>query len=327
MTGTMRAMVYERFGEPGDVLEIREVPIPAVGDEEVLVRVHTAGVNPLDWHYMIGKPYFARAVLGWRRPKRSIPGNDIAGTVESVGDAVTTFAVGDEVFGEAFGGGLAEYVAVAEEGLVHKPPSLSFEEAASVPVAAFTALQGLRDWGRLQPGADVLIIGASGGVGTFAVQIAKAMGATVTAVCSTRTVETARALGADRVIDYQRESFLEAGTGYDLIFDVPGTTPLRELRRLLGPDGVYVLVGGRKGDWVQPLPRLMAMTLSALLGLMETGNGTAVRTKTDLVLLRDWLESGRISPVIDRNYKLDESEDALTYQGTFHARGKIVVTI
>jgi len=327
MTETMRAMVYERFGEPGDVLEMREVPIPAIGNKEVLVRVHTAGVNPLDWHYMTGKPYFARAVLGWRRPKRSIPGNDIAGTVESVGDAVTNFAVGDEVFGEAFGGGLAEYVAVAEEGLVHKPPSLSFEHAASVAVAAFTALQGLRDWGRLQPGADVLIIGASGGVGTFAVQIAKAMGATVTGVCSTRNVETARALGADRVIDYQRGSFLEDRAGYDLIFDVPGTTPLRQLRRILGPDGVYVLVGGRKGDWVQPLPRLIAMTLSALFGLMKTGNGTAVRTKNDLVILSDWLESGRIKPVIDRNYKLDEGVDALAYQGTFHARGKIVVTI
>jgi NADPH:quinone reductase-like Zn-dependent oxidoreductase len=325
MEHKMKAFVYERFGSPDEVLEMREVDVPSIGDDEVLVRVHAASVNPLDWHYMTGKPYFARAILGLRKPKRAIPGNDVAGTVEAVGAAVTEFAPGDEVFGEAMGGAHAEFVAVAEEGLVAKPDGLTFEEAAAVPLAAGTALQSLRDRGQIRPGHQVLINGASGGVGTYAVQIAKAMGAQVTAVCSTRNVETARSLHADRVIDYTLEDFVEEGREYDLIFDVPGNRPLSMLRRMLKPGGVYLMIGGAKGNWA-PLPRLLAMSMSSLFG-MKAATPTYVRSKSDLLILRDWLDSGVIAPVIDRNYKLSELPEALMYQGTFHARGKIVVTV
>lgn len=328
MQRKMKAMVYERFGEPGEVLEAREVGVPPMGDDEVLVKVHAVAVNPLDWHLMVGKPAFARLVLGFRKPRRSIPGNDIAGTVEAVGRDVTEFRPGDAVFGEAFGGGAAEYVAVSESGLVAKPDNVTFEEAAAVPVAGLTALQGLRDWGGMKPGADVLIIGASGGVGTFAIQIAKALEASnITGVCSTHNVETARALGADRVVDYTREDYLEHEGSYDVVFDGPGSRPLLSHRQILEPDGTYVLIGGPKGDWVAPLPRLLAMRLASLFGLMRVGNDTASRNKEDLTLLRNWLETGDIRSVIDRNCKLDEAADALAYQGTFHARGKIVLTV
>lgn len=328
MPDTMSALVYENYGDPKDVLERREVVIPSVGDDEVLVKVHAVAANPLDWHLMVGRPALARLSFGLRKPDRSIPGNDIAGTVAAVGSGVTRFQRGDEVFGESFGGGFAEYVTVAEDGLVSKPESVTFEEAAAVPVAALTALQGLRDWGGIKPGDDVLIIGASGGVGTYAVQIAKALGARhVTGVASTRNVETAGALGADLVIDYTKDDYADAGATYDVIFDVPGNRGLTIYRRLLEPDGTYVLVGGPKGDWVTPLPLMAKVRLASLLGFISTGNGTAARVHSDLELLRDWLASGQIRSVIDRNYELDEGAEALEYQGTFHARGKIVITI
>jgi NADPH:quinone reductase-like Zn-dependent oxidoreductase len=328
MQETMKAMVYRRYGEPDEVLEMSEVPVPSFGDKEVLVKVHAVAVNPLDWHLMTGKPAFARLSFGLLRPKRNIPGNDLAGTVEAVGEKVTEFRVGDEVFGEAFEGGLAEYVAVSAEGLVSKPENVTFEEAASVPVAAFTALQGLRDWGGMEPGGDVLIIGASGGVGTFAVQIARALGAGhVTGVASTRNLERARELGADEVVDYTKDDYAKLDRKYDVIFDGPGNRPVSVYGNLLKPDGTYVLIGGPKGDWLAPLPRLLRLLVGSALGGMNVGNGTARRSRSDLVVLRDWLVSGEIKPVIDRNYKLEEAGDALTYQGTFHAQGKIVITV
>lgn len=219
-------------------------------------------------------------------------------------------------------------MAVSPDGLVSKPDEVSFEQAASVPVAGLTALQGLRDWGAMKAGDDVLIIGASGGVGTYAVQVARALGAShVTGVCSTHNVETARALGADRVYDYTRADFAEDDRKYDVIFDGPGNRALAAFRRLLEANGTYVLVGGSKGDWVGPLPRLAAMRVAALFGLMNVGNGVARTDRNDLETLGAWLDSGEIKSVVDRTYKLEEAADALTYQGTFHARGKIIVTI
>lgn len=323
----MKAWAYERYGRPDEVLELREVNVPAVGDDQVLVRVVAASVNPLDWHWMTGTPRFARLVMGLRRPKRSVPGADLAGIVEAVGKDVTRFQPGDEVFGETVGA-LADYAVVSEVGLVAKPSNLTFEEAAAVPVAALTALQGLRDWGGVKKGDRVMINGASGGVGTFAVQIAKALGAAqVTGVCSTRNTETARELGADSVIDYTREDFTRTGVRYDVVFDGPGNRSLADLRRILAPGAVHVLIGGPKGRWVQPIPVLVKMKLASMFFDFEAANDTAERKLEDLETLREWLESGALRPVIDRNYKLDEVPEALTYQGEFHARGKIVVTV
>lgn len=325
----MKAMVFDGYGEPDEVLEMRNVPVPSIGDDDVRIEVRAAAVNPLDWHMLVGKPFVARVTMGMIKPKRSIPGNDIAGVVEAVGKNVTELQPGDEVFGESpAGGGLAEFLAIESKRVVHKPAGTTFEAAASVGVAGFTALQGLRDWGEMEPGDEVLIVGASGGVGTYAVQIAKNLGAShVTGVCSTRNVDTARSLGADLVIDYQKEDFVETGRQYDLIFDVPGNRRLSDLRLLLKPGGKYVQIGGAKGDWFGPIPRIIRMGLASLVGYMKSGFGVATASREDLVLLRDWLESGQLRTIIDRNYKLDEAADALTYQGTFHAQGKIVITI
>lgn len=326
MQKTMKAWVYERYGAPEEVLELRQVDVPTPESHQVLIRVHAASVNPLDWHLMTGTPRFARLSFGLFKPKRNIPGADVAGTVESVGEGVTRFQPGDVVFGETVGS-LAEYVVVSEEGLVTKPANTSFEEAAAVPIAGLTAVQGLRDWGKIQPGHEVLIIGASGGVGTFAVQVAKSLGAVVTAVCSTRNVDTARAIGADRVVDYTKQDFIETGDTYDLIFDGPGNRPLLELKEILSPEGIYVLIGGRKGGWIQPIPRLIWMHVLSLATGFRVANGTAKRVRSDLMVLRELLDMGKVKPVIDRNYKMGEVPQALTYQGTFHARGKIVITV
>lgn len=326
MQDTMKAWVYERYGRPGDVLELREIDVPEIGHDQVLVRVKAASVNPLDWHMMTGEPRFLRLLEGLRRPKRKRPGADVAGIVEAVGREVSRFAPGDEVFGQSVAT-LAEFVAVSESGLVAKPANLTFEEAAAVPVAALTALQGLRDWGGMEAGESILINGASGGVGTFAVQIAKALGAEVIGVCSTRNVEQARQIGADRVIDYTREDFVQAGDSYDLVFDGPGNRSLGECSSVLKPGGTYVLFGGPKARWIGPLPRLVGMYVRSILTDLEVGNGIAERDLDDLEILRGMLESGEVTPVIDRNYKLEEAVEALEYQGTFHARGKIVITV
>ncbi len=247
--------------------------------------------------------------------------------MEAVGENVTRFEVGDEVFGETIGS-FAEFVTASERSLASKPDNISFEEAAAAPVAGLTALQGLRDWGSLREGQKVLINGASGGVGTFAVQIAKALGAgEVTGVCSTRNVEMASQLGADRVIDYTSEDFTRIGDRYDLVFDGPGNRSFGDLRRILAPGAVHVLIGGPKGGWIQPLPMLMKMRMLSMFADFDSANDTARANAEDLETLGGWLNSGEIRSVIDRNYKLDEIPDALAYQGEFHARAKLVVTV
>jgi NADPH:quinone reductase-like Zn-dependent oxidoreductase len=323
----MKAQWYDRYGQPSEVLGPKEVEVPQPAADEVLVAVHASSAQPLDWHLILGEPRIMRAQLGLRRPRRHIPGGDISGTVEALGSGVSRFQIGDEVFGEVPGGGFAEY-AVAKEGhLAPKPANVSFEEAAAVPVAGLTALQGLRDWGGLESGDNVMIIGASGGVGTFAVQVAKTMGATVTAVCSTPNTETARSLGADRVIDYTTEDFAATGDRYDLIFDVAGNRGLRTIRRMLNPDGVYVVVGGGKGGWLDPLPRMLLIKAFSVLGGRRMTFGLERSTPEDLQLMADLLETGQVRSVIDRNYKLEEAAGAVEYVLQGHARGKVVITI
>ncbi|MCI0424952.1 MAG: NAD(P)-dependent alcohol dehydrogenase [Actinobacteria bacterium] len=321
----MKAQYYERYGRPEEVLELREVPRPIAGPGEVLVRVHATSVQALDWHLVLGEPRIMRLQMGLR-PRRHIPGADVAGTVEGVGEGVTRFAVGDVVFGETDGGSLAEYVTASERTLAHKPEGVGFGEAAATPVAGLTALQGLRDWGGFSEGDSVLIIGASGGVGTFAVQIAKSLGAVVTAVCSTHNVETTRSLGAERVIDYTREDFTTGGP-YDMILGVAGSTPLLTLRRMLSPQGTYVGIGGGKGGWLDPIPQLLRIKLVSLLGGRRMTFGLARTTSADLEIMAEMLVKGQVRPVIDRNYKLDEGAEAIAYVLEGHARGKVVLTI
>lgn len=323
----MKAIVRERYGSP-DVLELKEVEKPVLDNDGVLVRVHAASINAYDWHMMRGSPYVVRMVAGIRRPKSSAMGQDLAGVVEAVGKNVTEFRPGDEVFGQRTGA-LGEYVRGGQKSaLVRKPAGLTFEQAAALPMAATTALQGLRDAGQLKPGQRVLINGASGGVGTFAVQIAKAFGAHVTAVCSTTKVDTARSLGADEVIDYTREDFTRRGERYDLILDVAATGPLSARLHVLEPTGTLVGVGSADGYG----------TASLLAGLLETAVrsrfGTqmipfflAKSSKEDLLVLKDLIEAGKVRPVIDRTYPFGEIAEAIRYLEEGHARGKVVITI
>jgi NADPH:quinone reductase-like Zn-dependent oxidoreductase len=322
----MKAIVQDRFGPP-DVLELREIDQPKVGDDQVLVRVQAASVNPADWYAMTGAPWVARAQLGLRKPRRDRPGLDLAGVVAAVGEGVGRFTPGDEVFG-AGTGTLAEYAAVPEDGLVAKPARLSFEQAAAVPVAALTALQGLRDRGRVQPGQRVLINGASGGVGTFAVQIAKALGAEVTGVCSTRNVAMVASLGADQVIDYTREDFTRNGQRYDLLLDIAGNRSWSECKRVLTPNATLVVVGGPKANrWIGPLGGLAKLRLAALRSSQKVTFFLASITKADLLVLQELLEAGTVTPVIDRRYGLGEVADAFRYLGEGHAQGKVVVSV
>jgi len=321
----MRAIVRDAYGSP-DVLRLEEVEKPVVGDGQVLVRVHAASLNLGDWHAMRGRPYIIRLMgLRLRRPKDRLLGGDVSGRVEAVGKNVTEFRPGDEVFGMSIRT-LAEYVAVRDIGLVRKPANVTFEQAAAVPIAAITALQGLRDVGGIRPGQEVLINGASGGVGTFAVQIAKVLGATVTGVCSTRNVDLVRSLGADRVIDYTREDFTRTGQRYDLIFDLAGNHSLSAYKRALKPGGALVLAGqtGRKEHSILPIltSRLMAPFVRYRLRSFF-----ASRKKEDLNTLREFLETGKITPVIDRTYTLRDVPEAMRYLGTLHARGKVVITV
>jgi NADPH:quinone reductase-like Zn-dependent oxidoreductase len=325
---TMRAATYDRYGRPEDVVRVTQVPVPQAGPDDVLLQVAAASVNALDWHFVTGLPMFARpAALGLRRPKRHVPGADVAGTVVAVGERVTRFAVGDEVFGQVDGGGFAEYAVTPADWLVAKPEGLSLEEASTIGVAAETALQGLRDWAGLREGQTVLVNGASGGVGTFAVQVAKILGASqVTAVCSTANVETATRLGADRVVDYTREDATAGSETYDVVFDNAGSWSLRTCRRLLADDGIYVMVTAPKSRWLRPLPRMLAAPLyfKATHGRSAVGK-VAGRDTADLELLRDYAERGDLRPVMDRRFTLDEAGEALRVQGEFHARGKSVV--
>jgi NADPH:quinone reductase-like Zn-dependent oxidoreductase len=324
---TMRATTYDRYGDPEDVLRVTEVAVPEIGPADALVAVRSASVNALDWHFTTGLPMFARPALGLRRPHRTIPGADVAGVVVVVGAEVTRHRVGDEVFGEVNGGGFAEYVAAPADWMVAKPANLGFEEASTIGVAAETALQGLRDWGRLEDGQRVLVNGASGGVGTYAVQLAKALGAAhVTAVCSTHNVETATRIGADRVVDYTREDATATSERYDLIFDNAGVWPLRTCGRMLADGGSYVMVSSPKSRWLHPLPRMLA---NPLYFMLASGHGpgfkVAARNTADLELLADLATRGLVRPVMDRRFTLDEAPEAVRLQGEFHARGKSVV--
>jgi NADPH:quinone reductase-like Zn-dependent oxidoreductase len=321
----MRAIVHERYGRP-DVLELREVERPVPDDDQVLIRVHASSVNPVEWYGVTG-PYFTRIGNGFRRPKDTTVGADLAGQVEAVGKEVKEFQQGDDVFGVS-GGSWAEYACARAERLAPKPASLSFEEAAAVPVAGVTALQALRDKGGVQPGQKVLINGASGGVGTFAVQIAKALGAEVTGVCSTRNAELARSLGADRVIDYTKEDFTRAWERHDLMLDIAGSRSFFELRRVLTPDATVVLVGGRMTyRGLGPLPHLLGTFLKSRGRSQKVTLFVAKITSKDLGVLGELFEAGKVKPVIDRTYPLADAAEALAYLGERHARGKVVITV
>jgi NADPH:quinone reductase-like Zn-dependent oxidoreductase len=324
---TMKAVVREKFGPP-EVLELREIEKPELADDGVRVRVRAASVNRLDWYDVTGTPWVARPMTGLRRPKSRLIGVDFAGTVEAVGKDVTDFQPGDEVFGGRSGdsGSFAEYVC-AQKGIARKPTNLTFEEAAAVPVAALTALQGLRDHGQLQPGQKVLVNGASGGVGTFAVQIAKELAAEVTAVCSTRNVEQARALGADHVIDYAYDDFTRSGGRYDVILDIAGSRSWSQCKRVLNPHATLVIVGGPKGRLLGPLGHIAKVRLAALRGSQTAVFFVANWKRPDMDVLRELLESGNVKPVVERRYELGEVASALRYMGEGHAQGKLVINI
>jgi NADPH:quinone reductase-like Zn-dependent oxidoreductase len=325
-TELMKAVVYRCYGSP-EVLRLEDVAKPKPLDDEVLVKVHAASVNPLDWHYMRGSPYIMRLGSGVGAPDDTSMGVDFSGTVEAVGSKVTRFKPGDEVFGGR-GGAFAEYVTVRENrALALKPENITFEQAASVPIAAITALQALRDKGKIEPGQKVLINGASGGVGTFAVQIAKSFGAEVTGVCSTRNVEMVRSIGADHVFDYTREDYTKSGQRFDLIIDNVGNHSLMANRRVLNPDGIFVIVGAAKGDWLAPLMRpINALALSPFVG-QEFVMLLAQMRQEDLATLGDLMRSGKMTPVIDRSYPLSEAPAAIQYSEEGHARGKIVISL
>ncbi|MGH8837732.1 MAG: NAD(P)-dependent alcohol dehydrogenase, partial [Jiangellaceae bacterium] len=310
-----------------------DIDRPVPGDDEVLVRTRATSVQPYDWHHMRGEPYIARLMpgtLGLRKPKLSILGADIAGHVEAVGRDVTGFRPGDEVFAVLEQGGFAQYVCVQEGELAHKPKNLSFEQAAAVPMAANTALLGLRDEGRIQPGQRVLINGASGGVGTFAVQIARAFGAEVTGVCSTRNVGLVRSIGADEVIDYTTEDFTQNGQRYDLLLDIAGSHSVSACRRALTRSGTYVVVGGPAGRWIRPVGHAFSALAVSPFVSQRMVIADAVRcteNKQNLMTLTEFIEDGKVTPVIDRSYPFEEIPAAVKYQEEGHAPGKVVIAI
>ena len=324
----MQAIVYAEYGAPDAVLTLRDVDRPSAEDDEVLVRIHAASANPYDWHYLRGLPYPMRLTgIGLRRPKATtILGSDMAGRVEAVGGKVTRFEPGDNVYAEVGNGAFAEYIAVAEDSLGKAPAGATFEQAAAVPLAGMTALVGVRDKGAVQPGHRVLINGASGGVGSFAVQIAKSMGAEVTGVCSTKNVDLVRSIGADHVIDYTRTDFTEGSERYDLILDTVGNHSMRACRRVLTPNGTYGSSGGGRGRWFGPMmQQLKAVAVSPfvsqhLVAVNDVPN-------QDLAFLTELIESGKVTPVIDRTYPLNEAPEAMRYLEEGHARGKIVINV
>lgn len=319
----MRAITYRRYGPP-DVLELVEIAEPEPGPEEVVVRVRAASVNPLDWHFMRGSPAPVRLITGLVRPRNGRLGVDLAGVVESVGSQVTRFKPGDEVFGAARGAA-AEYVAARPDRLVAKPGNITFEEAAAVPVAALTALQGLRDKGGLQPEHQVLVIGAAGGVGTFAVQIARSVGAAVTGVCSTTNLEMVSSIGAERVIDYTREDFAKGEHRYEVVLDCIGDHSLSDYRRVMTPRGVYVGVGGSGGVLSMLLDFLKTTLVSPFISQRFTSFIAKLNGK-DLGVLAELTGDGKVKPVIHRTYPLERAADAVRYLETGHARGKVVLT-
>jgi NADPH:quinone reductase-like Zn-dependent oxidoreductase len=323
----MKAIVRDKYGPP-DVLELRDIVKPEIADEEVLVRVHAAGVGRDVWHVMTGLPYPIRlAGYGFRAPKNPVIGSDVAGVVEALGKNVSRFQPGDEVFGIGKGS-YAEYARALEDKLAPKPANLTFEQAAVLAISALTALQGLRDHGRVEPGQEVLIIGASGGVGTFAVQIAKAFGAHVTGVCSTTKVDMVSSIGADHVIDYTREDFAEGEQRYDLILDIGGNSSLSRLRRALTPQGTLVITGGEGGGrWLGGTDRqIRALLLSRFVG-QKLGTFINKENHEDMLVLKELIESGKVTPVIDRTYPLAEVPEAIRYLEEGHAQGKVVITV
>ncbi|MEU8849239.1 NAD(P)-dependent alcohol dehydrogenase [Streptomyces sp. NPDC048564] len=325
----MKAVVQDRYGS-ADVLEFRDIDRPVPATDEVLVRVHAASVNAYDWHFMRGDPLIGRGMMGLRRPRARVRGRDFAGTVEAVGAGVTGIEPGDEVYGEA-DGAFAEYVCARDSEVGPKLANLTFEQAAAIPLAGNTALIGLRDVARLQPGQTVLVNGASGGVGTFAVQLGKAYGAEVTAVCSTRNVDLVRSLGADRVVDYTQDDFTRGEKRYDVVLDLVGNRSLGEFRRVLTPTGTLILSGGgvyEGGSVVGPMGLFLKRRLAAPFArpqqLLEI---SARQSRANLAALRELAESGRIAPVVERTYPLSEAAEALRYVEVKHARAKIVVTV
>jgi NADPH:quinone reductase-like Zn-dependent oxidoreductase len=321
----MKAIVQTRYGSP-DVLQLRDADKPVVKADEVLIRVHAAAVNIGDWHLLRGMPYVVRLVAGLRRPRREIPGLDVAGRVEAVGANVPQFRPGDEVFGWC-NGAFAEYACAAASDLLPKPSNLALEQSVAVGDSAFTALAAVRDQGKVQPGQRVLINGASGGVGTFAVQIAKALGANVTGVCSTANLDLVRSIGADQVIDYTREDFVQPGRRYDVMLDLVGNRSLSDCRRALSPRGTYVVVGVKDiGRWLGLGRQFKALLLSPFV--RQRMRVFVVRhNREDLAVLKELVEAGKLAPVIDRRYALSDLPEALRYQGEGHVRGKIIIAM
>ena len=323
----MKAIIQDAYGS-ANVLALGDIEKPTVGDGDVLIRVHAAGLDPGVWHLLTGRPYLVRIMgYGLRKPKTRVPGMDLAGRVEAVGKDVARFRPGDEVFGSC-NGAFAEYACAREDNLSPKPDTLTFEQAAAVPVSGLTALQGLRDAGQVKPGQKVLIIGAAGGVGTFAVQIAKALGAEVTGVCSTTKTELVRSIGADHAIDYTREDFTNGPVRYDVMLDTAGNRPLSHLRRALTPQGTLVIIGGEGGGrWLGGVDRqLWALLLSPFVSQTFRPMLARIRTE-DLQFLKELVEAGKVTPVIDRTYPLSEVPEAIRHWEAGHARGKIVITV
>jgi NADPH:quinone reductase-like Zn-dependent oxidoreductase len=323
----MKAIVQDEYGSP-DVLELRDIDIPEIKDDEVLVRVHAAGVGRDVWHVMAGLPFPIRlAGYGLRAPNNPVIGSDVAGVVETVGKDVSRFRPGDEVFGIGKGS-YAEYVCAREDKLAPKPVNLTFEQAAVVAIMGSTALQALREHGKVEPGHGVLIIGASGGVGTYAVQLAKAFGAHVTGVCSTAKVEMVRSIGADHVIDYTKEDFVDGDRRYDVILDIGGNSSLARLRRALAPEGTLVIVGGEGGGrWLGGLERQLWATMLSPFVSQKLGTFVNKENYEDLLVLKELIESGKVTPVIDRTYPLAEVPEAIRYLEGGHAKGKVVITV
>jgi len=321
----MKAIIYRTYGSP-DVLHLEEATTPTPTDDQVLIRVRAASVNPYDWHFMRDSPYIMRTLSGLNRPKDVRVGVDVAGVVETVGSKVTRFKPGDAVFGGCRGA-FAEFVCTASTSVVAKPPNVTFEQAATASVAGYTALQGLRDKGKIQRGHHVLVNGASGGVGTFAVQIAKAFGARVTGVCSTHNLDLVRSLGADRVIDYAKEDFTTGSGPYDIILDCHASRPLLACARILAPTGSYIIVGAPGRGVIGPLNAAVKAFVLAPFVRRTLTMMMAKPNQADLVCIADLMKTGAVTPVIDRSYRLDEVPEAIRYLEQGHARGKVVITV
>ncbi len=323
---TMRAVAHDTYGSP-EQLEVREIAMPTVGDRDVLVRVHAAALHIGDVFGVRGTPFAMRAVSGWLKPKRGVPGFDLAGRVEAVGKDVTHVRPGDEVFGACFNGTCAEYVCATQDELAPKPSGLSFEQAAAIPTSAIAALAGLRDAAKLQPGQSVLINGAAGGIGTFAVQIAKALGAEVTGVCSTNNVELVRSLGADHVIDYTREDFTRGDARYDVVLDNVENRSLAEVRRAVAPRGTLLLNSGRGTNGLGTMVRLLKPLVLSPFVRQNLRRYLSRTNRADLLVLKQWIDAGQLAPVIDRVVSLSETGAALRHIEEGHARGKVVVAV